>query len=91
MTTIDYEAERRERQLREQREAALLRLKVRGVARLLGGRFLDEDAECSSHTIELAPTIQSGHGEIGRKRTWFIGANVVLQPRITLVPASALP
>ena len=57
MTTIDYEAERRARQLREQREAALLRLKVRGVARHLGGRFLDEDAERCSHTIELAPTV----------------------------------
>ena len=57
MNAIDYKAERRARQLREQREAALLRLKVRGVARLLGGRFLDEDAERSSHTIELAPTI----------------------------------
>lgn len=56
-TAIDYEAERRARQLREQREAALLRMKVRGVARLLGGRFLTEDAERSSHTIELAPTI----------------------------------
>lgn len=57
MTAINYEAERQSRQLREQREAALLRLKVRGVGRLLGGRFLDEDAERSSHTIELAPTI----------------------------------
>lgn len=65
MTTIDYEAERRERQLREQREAALLRLKVRGVARLLGGRFLDEEAERSSHTIELAPTIH-----IWARRDW---------------------
>ncbi len=57
MTAINYEAERQARQLREQREAAILRVKVRGVARLLGGRFLDEDAERSSHTIELAPTI----------------------------------
>ena len=57
MNTIDYEAERRERHLSEQREAAVLRLKVRGVARLLGGRFLDEDAERSSDTIELAPMI----------------------------------
>jgi hypothetical protein len=56
--SIDYQAERCARQLREQREAALLRMKVRGVARLLGGRFLEEEAERSSHTIELAPTIQ---------------------------------
>lgn len=56
-TAIDYEADRRARELREQRETALLRMKVRGVARLLGGRFLVEDAERSSHTIELAPTI----------------------------------
>lgn len=54
--TIDYEAERRARRIREQREAALLRMKVRGVARLLGGRFLEDDAGHSSHTIELAPT-----------------------------------
>lgn len=57
MSAIDYEAERQARHQHEQREAALLRLKVRGVARLLGGRFLDEDAERSSHTIELAPTV----------------------------------
>lgn len=57
MKAIDYEAERRARQLREQREDAVLRMKVRGVARLLGGRFLDERAERASHTIELAPTI----------------------------------
>ena len=65
MTTINYEAERRERQLREQREAAHLRLKVRGVARLIGGRFRDEDAERSLHTIELAPTIH-----IWARRDW---------------------
>ncbi len=57
-TAIDYEAERRARQAREERQAALLRMKVRGVARLLGGRFLEEDADRSSHTIELAPTVQ---------------------------------
>lgn len=56
-TAIDYEAERRARQLREQREAALLRMKVRAVARLLGGRFIEEDADRASHTIELAPTV----------------------------------
>lgn len=56
-TAIDYEAERRQRQLREQREAARLRMKVRGVARLLGGRFVEDDAERTTHTIELAPTI----------------------------------
>lgn len=53
---FDYEAQVRERQAKEQREAATLRMKVRGVARLLGGRFV-EDEERISHTIELAPTV----------------------------------
>jgi len=53
--TIDYEAACRDRQAREQREAALLRMTVRGVARLLGARFLEEDADRVSHTI--APTV----------------------------------
>jgi hypothetical protein len=59
MTTtapFDYAAHVRERQAKEQREAATLRIKVRGVARLLGGRFIEDD-ERSSHTIELAPTV----------------------------------
>jgi len=55
--TIDYEAACRDRQAREQREAALLRMKVRGVARLLGARFLEQDAGRGSYTIELAPTV----------------------------------
>ena len=59
MTTtapFDYEAHVRERRAKEEREAATLRMKVRGVARLLGGRFIEDD-ERFSHTIELAPTV----------------------------------
>lgn len=60
MTTtapFDYEAHVRERQAKEQREAAALRMKVRGVARLLGGRFIEQEEDRASHTIELAPTV----------------------------------
>lgn len=54
----DYETERRARETQEQRAAARVRLTVRGVARLIGGRYLDADADHSGHTIELAPTVQ---------------------------------
>ena len=57
MSGIDYERERRARAAREQREAAQLKLTVRAVARALGGRYLEGDAEHSGHTIELAPTV----------------------------------
>ncbi len=62
---FDYAQERREREATEQRQAAAFRLKVRGVARLLGGRFLDEDAAACVHTIELAPTVH-----IWARRDW---------------------
>jgi hypothetical protein len=55
--TYDYAARVREQQTREQQQAAALRIKVRGVARLLGGRYLEDDANRPSHTIELAPTM----------------------------------
>ncbi len=54
---FDYETQRREREAKEQRDAATLLLKVRGVARLLGGRFVHESPGYQ-HTIELAPTMQ---------------------------------
>lgn len=56
-TSFDYEAQRRARELREERDAASLRMKVRGIARLLGGRFVEEDAGRPCHAIELAPTV----------------------------------
>jgi hypothetical protein len=56
-TQYDYAAQVRERQAKEEREAAALCLTVRGVARLLGGRYLDETPGQSCHTIELAPTV----------------------------------
>lgn len=58
MSAVDYETERRERAARELRAAARLKLTVRGVARLLGGRYLDAQSEHAGHTIELAPTVQ---------------------------------
>lgn len=57
MSSANYETERRERAARELREAARLKLTVRGVARALGGRFLDGESKHSGHTIELAPTV----------------------------------
>ena len=56
-TQDDYAAQVRERQAKEERDAAALCLTVRGVARLLGGRYVDESPERSGHTIELAPTV----------------------------------
>lgn len=56
--TYDYAARVREREERDQQQAAALRMKVRGVARLLGGRYLEEEPNRPSHTIELAPTVR---------------------------------
>lgn len=57
-TQYDYAAQRRANEAKAQRDVAALRLTVRGVARLLGGRYLDDETECACHTIELAPTVQ---------------------------------
>lgn len=54
----DYEAERRERETRERQAAARVCLTVRGVARLIGGRYLEAETGNAGHTIELAPTVQ---------------------------------
>jgi hypothetical protein len=67
-TNFDYEAQLRERQTQEQRAAAQLRIKVRAVARLLGGRFVDDAPESSGHTIELAPTVHLWARRAGQKR-----------------------
>lgn len=83
-TAIDYEVERQERQAREERQAALLRMKVRGVARLLGGRFLDEDADRSCHTIELAPTVH-----LWARRDWHRRDMIHWGTRCPLAPSHA--
>lgn len=68
MNAIDYERERQARAAREVRETARLKLTVRGVARALGGRYLDGESEQSGHTIELAPTVHLWARRDWRKR-----------------------
>jgi hypothetical protein len=68
MSAIDYERDRAERAARDLRDAARLKLTVRGVARALGGRYLDAESEQSGHTIELAPTVHVWARHDWRKR-----------------------
>ena len=68
MNAIDYEREREARAAREVRKAARLKLTVRGVARVLGGRYLDAESEHAGHTIELAPTVHLWARRDWRKR-----------------------
>ena len=85
-TEIDYEAERQARRVREQRDAALLRMKVRGVARLLGARFLEEDADKLCHTIELAPTVH-----VWARRDWLMKEMIHWGARCPLAPNHSTP
>lgn len=85
-TAIDYEAERRERPAHEERQAALLRMKVRGVARLLSGRFIDENADRSCHTIELAPTVH-----LWARRDWQKKDMIHWGARCPLAPNHSAP
>lgn len=68
MNPPNYEQKRQSRADREAREAARLKLTVRGVARVLGGRYLDAESEHAGHTIELAPTVHLWARRDWRKR-----------------------
>jgi hypothetical protein len=85
-TPIDYAAACRDRQAHEQREAAVLRMKVRGVARLLGARFVEENSDRSSHTIELAPTVH-----LWARRDWHRKDMIHWGARCPLVQSHSAP
>jgi hypothetical protein len=54
-----------ERKAREEREAAALRIKVRGVARVIGARVLDDEEAQHRVMVELAPTVH-----LWARRSW---------------------
>ena len=86
MSALDYESERQARAARELREAARLKLTVRGVARALGGRYLDNESEHAGHTIELAPTVH-----LWARRDWQKREAIHWGARCPLVSLSKVP
>lgn len=86
MNATNYEQERQARAAREQREAARLTLTVRGVARVLGGRYLDGASEHGGHTIELAPTVH-----LWARHDWQKRETIHWGARCPLVSLSKVP
>lgn len=84
-TNLDYEAQLRERKTQEQRAAAQLRIKVRAVARLLGGRYVDDAPENSGHAIELAPTVH-----LWARHAWQKKGMIQWGARCPLAPNAAV-
>lgn len=86
MSASDYERDRAERAARELRDAARLKLTVRGVARALGGRYLDAESEQGGNTIELAPTVH-----VWARRDWQKHGVIHWGARCPMVSLSNVP